>query len=39
MSMPLFIPEVIEPDEKLPPDLVALRKFAYLMDEAASTPG
>src|SRR5438105_15083402 len=39
MSMPLFIPEVIEPDEKLPPDLVALRKFAYLMDEAVAIPG
>ena len=37
--MPLFIPEVIEPDEKLPPDLVALRKFAYLMDEAVAIPG
>jgi hypothetical protein len=34
-----FIPEVIEPDEKLPRDLVALRKFAYLMDEAVPVPG
>ena len=34
-----IIPEVIEPDEKLPPDLVALRKFAYLMDEAVEIPG
>lgn len=34
-----FIPEVIEPDEKLPPDLVALRKFAYFMDEAVAIPG
>jgi len=34
-----FIPEVIEPDEKLPPDLVALRKFAYFMDEAVEIPG
>jgi hypothetical protein len=34
-----IIPEVIEPDEKLPPDLVALRKFAYLMDEAVAIPG
>jgi hypothetical protein len=34
-----FIPEVIEPDEKLPPDLVALRRFAYLMDEAIPIPG
>ena len=35
----LFIPEVIEPDEKLPADLVALRKFAYFMDEAVAIPG
>lgn len=33
------IPEVIEPDAKLPPDLVALRKFARLMDEAFQVPG
>lgn len=32
-------PEVIEPDEKLPADLVALRKFAYFMDEAVPIPG
>ena len=35
----ILIPEVIEPDEKLPRDLVALRKFAYLMDEAVPVPG
>ena len=35
----VIIPEVLEPDEKLPPDLVALRKFAYLMDEAMPIPG
>lgn len=35
----VFIPEVIEPDEKLPRDLVALRKFAFLMDEAVPVPG
>jgi len=35
----LIIPEVIEPDDRLPPDLVALRKFAYLMDEAVAIPG
>ena len=35
----VIIPEVIEPDEKLPRDLVALRKFAYLMDEAVPVPG
>jgi hypothetical protein len=34
-----IIPEVIEPDEKLPRDLVALRKFAYFMDEAVGIPG
>src|SRR5436190_1261680 len=39
-SMPeVLIPEVIEPDEKLPRDLVALRRFAYLMDEAVAIPG
>jgi hypothetical protein len=35
----VFIPEVVEPDEKLPADLVALRRFAYLMDEAVAIPG
>jgi hypothetical protein len=35
----VIIPEIIEPDEKLPKDLVALRKFAYLMDEAVPVPG
>jgi hypothetical protein len=35
----VFIPEVIEADEKLPRDLVALRRFAYLMDEAVAIPG
>ena len=35
----VIIPEVVEPDEKLPADLVALRKFAYLMDEAVRIPG
>jgi hypothetical protein len=35
----VFIPEVLEPDSKLPPDLVALRKFARLMDEAVAIPG
>jgi hypothetical protein len=34
-----IIPEVIEPDEKLPPDLIALRRFAWLMDEAIAIPG
>lgn len=35
----VHIPEVIEPDEKLPKDLVALRKFAFYMDEAFTIPG
>jgi hypothetical protein len=34
-----IIPEVYEPDEQLPADLVALRRFAYLMDEAVPIPG
>ena len=34
-----IIPEVVEPDERLPKDLVALRRFAYLMDEAVAIPG
>ncbi|HEY6830440.1 MAG TPA: DUF4112 domain-containing protein [Gemmatimonadaceae bacterium] len=33
------IPEVWEPDEALPADLVALRKLAMLMDEALPVPG
>lgn len=35
----VHIPEVIEPDEKLPKDLVALRRFARLMDEEFEFPG
>lgn len=34
-----LIPEVIEPDEKLPPDLVALRRLSILLDEAIAIPG
>lgn len=34
-----IVPEVIEPDSALPADLVALRRFAYLMDEAIAVPG
>lgn len=34
-----IIPEIIEPDSALPADLVALRRFAYLMDEAIAVPG
>ena len=36
---PVFIPEVLEPEEKLPPDLAALRRFATLLDEAVRIPG
>lgn len=39
MSDKVHIPEVIEPDSALPKDLVALRRFAYLMDEAFVIPG
>jgi hypothetical protein len=35
----VHIPDVIEPEEKLPKDLVALRKFAFYMDEAFTIPG
>jgi hypothetical protein len=35
----VHIPEVIEPDSALPRDLVALRRFALLMDEAFVLPG
>lgn len=35
----VHIPDVIEPDAALPADLVALRRFAYLMDEAFRVPG
>src|SRR3954470_13091735 len=37
--MKVHIPEVIESDASLPPDLVALRRFAFLMDEAFAIPG
>ncbi|HEX9981941.1 MAG TPA: DUF4112 domain-containing protein [Thermoanaerobaculia bacterium] len=39
MPPQVHIPEVIEPDSKLPPDLVALRRFARFMDEAFQIPG
>lgn len=35
----VHIPDVIEPDATLPKDLVALRKFAFYMDEAFTIPG
>src|SRR5215212_6507367 len=39
MPRSVIIPEVIEPDAKLPPDLVLLRRFAKLMDEEFAVPG
>lgn len=39
MADDIHIPEVIEAEEKLPQDLVALRRFARLMDEAFEIPG
>ena len=39
MPDPIHVPDVVEPDEKLPKDLVALRRFAYYMDEAFTIPG
>lgn len=35
----VHIPDVVEPDSKLPRDLLALRRFAYYMDEAFTIPG
>ena len=34
-----LIPEVVEPDHLLPRDLLALKRFALLMDEAIAIPG
>ncbi len=39
MPDPIHIPDVVEPDEKLPRDLVTLRRFAFFMDEAFTVPG
>lgn len=39
MADKVHVPEVFEPDEKLPRDLLALRKFAFLMDQAFPIPG
>jgi hypothetical protein len=39
VSERLHIPEVFEPDEKLPADLLALRKFAWYLDDAFVIPG
>ncbi|HVR41841.1 MAG TPA: DUF4112 domain-containing protein [Thermoanaerobaculia bacterium] len=33
------IPEIVEPDELLPADLVALRRFAWMLDAAVAIPG
>lgn len=38
-ARPPLIPEVVEPDAALPPDLVALRRFAWLLDSAVAIPG
>jgi hypothetical protein len=34
-----IIPEVLGPEEVLPRDLEALKRFAFLMDEAVAIPG
>lgn len=39
MPEKVHVAEVVEPDEKLPRDLVALRRFAYFMDEALAIKG
>lgn len=39
MADKVHVPDVIEPDAKLPRDLVALRRFADLMDRAFEIPG
>lgn len=33
------IPEIVVPDEQLPADLVALRRFAWMLDAAVEIPG
>jgi hypothetical protein len=35
----VHIPDVVEPDSRLPRDLVAMRRFAYYLDEAFTIPG
>ena len=35
----VIIPEVVVPDGELPRDLIALRRFAWLLDEAVPIPG
>src|SRR2546427_11072124 len=39
MAPQVIIPEVTEPEGKRPRDLVALRRFAFLLDEAVAIPG
>jgi hypothetical protein len=39
MPEKVHVAEVVEPDEKLPRDLLALRRFAYFMDEAFAIKG
>ena len=39
MPEKVHVAEIVEPDEKLPRDLVALRRFAYFMDEAVAIKG
>ena len=34
-----LIPEIVEPEELLPPDLAALRRLAWLLDAAVAIPG
>lgn len=34
-----IIPEIVEPDDALPRDLYALRRFAWLLDAAVEIPG
>jgi hypothetical protein len=36
---PVLVPEIVEPDEMLPADLIALRKFAWMLDAAVAIPG
>lgn len=39
MAEKVLIPEVVEPDSALPRDLLALKKFAILLDAAIEIPG
>ncbi|HEY5610302.1 MAG TPA: DUF4112 domain-containing protein [Thermoanaerobaculia bacterium] len=39
MADRVIIPEVLEPDEALPRDLITLRRLAYLLDAAVEIPG